>query len=119
MFERWKLFSWWFVILNEWDVTFSSLISISLVSLPVVVNLRGAIPLLNGFWFTNGSVGFELLEELSYFCKADGAYDFATDRFGVVIKFSVDEPLSLSVANVDAWLLSTLSGFYYSFNNSL
>lgn len=119
MFERWKLFSWWFVILNEWDVTFSSLISISLVSLPVVVNLRGAIPLLNGFWFTNGSVGFELLEELSYFCKADGAYDFATDRFGVVIKFSVDEPLSLSVANVDAWLLSTLSVFYYSFNNSL
>jgi len=88
---------------------FSSLLSPSSPFIYVFILLGALLPVVNGlrgslFW------GYlELLEfRVSYFLRAERAYVFAC-RFGVFIRFSVEEALSLSVvAKVEAKLWSTL-----------
>lgn len=60
----------------------------------------GATPELKGLALGRAGLWLELVAD-SYFFKADKAYDFCC-LLGVVIKFSVDDEQSLSVACVDA-----------------
>lgn len=110
LFERWKLFSIWLVILNEWLV----LLSVS-PSSPVFVWApsrlgKVLIPVENGLIFVYDY-------GVSIFFWVERAYDFVF-VFGVFNKFSVEDPDSFSVANVLVNDISVAFSFV-SFKNSL
>lgn len=96
----------WFVVLDEWLVIFSTSAPTS-SDLLDVANRFGWTPTRNGLTGYGWVDCFELLDvNVSYFFSTVDAFILEC-RLGVLIKFSVDEPLSLSVfAKVDAILLS-------------